>query len=219
VVPGPRGFPPLAGTRLGAVGEPGCSPLVELPGGSVVNAPHIANASGRAEVVALDTRGRRVRYAETLGFQGDEQVRYASTEATDPVAAALEDVSFAPALAAAPFVAGDGTDSARASLAAFVNGQTGARNPQRQGLDSAILDGLDPLNVLAWNPTQGRYSPLWDVHLARWSDAGVATRTNTRQENFFEVADLGRDDDVTAPNGGRIGPSGFIVDCPVISRG
>jgi len=48
-------------------------------------------------------------------------------------------------------------------------------------LNSALLDGLDPLQVVRWNPSQGRYSPIWDIHLTRWSDAIVAAGQNLRQ--------------------------------------
>src|SRR3954449_9705191 len=215
VVPGPAGFPPNAAAP-GAVGEDGYSPLIQLPDGTILNAPQLANASGRADkVVALDTAGGTVTYKETDGFARGNPVKYVSTEASLDVAAALEDVTFAPALNAAPFAGGDGTDSSRASLAAFVNGATGAANPERQGLNSALLDGLEPLNILAWTPNQGRYSPLWDVHLAAWAP-GVAP---TRQTEFAKVADLGRDGTVTAPDGGPFGASGFVVDCPIVSRG
>jgi len=215
VVPGPNGFPPDAAAP-GAVGEDGYSPLIELPDGTVLNAPQIANPSGSADkVVALDTANGTVTYKETNGFARGRPVKYVSTESSLDVAAALEDVTYAPALNAAPFAGGDGTDSARASLAAFVNGAIGAANPQRQGLNSAILDGLDPLNILAWAPNQGRYSPLWDVHLAAWAP-GVAP---TRQTEFAKVADLGRAGTVTAPDGGPFGASGFIVDCPIVSQG
>jgi hypothetical protein len=217
VVPGAQGFPPAVAVP-GAVGEAGYTPLVRLPDGSVINAPHVANATGRADkVVSLDLAGRRVRLAETRGFARGERVRYLSTEASDPGVAALENVTYAPALDAAPFAGGDGTDSSRASLAAFVNGQTGAANPQRQGLSSALLDRLDPLNLLAWLPNQGRYSPLWDVHLARWSDARVAAGTNVRQRSFAAVEDLAETRAVTAPDGSAFRPSGVVVNCPIIS--
>ena len=170
------------------------------------------------KVVAIDTARRTVRYAETDGFARGNPVRYVSTDSTDELAAALEAATFAPALNAASFAGGDGTDSARASLAAFVNGQTGAANPQRQGLNSAVSDGLDPLNVLAWTPNQGRYSPLWDVHLAAWSPAAVAAGGNVRQRRFADVDDLARAGAVTAPGGGRFGPSEIIVNCPIISE-
>jgi hypothetical protein len=214
VVAGPTGFPPAAAAP-GAVGEAGYSPVIQLPDGTILNAPQLANPSGQADkVVTLDKAAGTVTYKETDGFARGKAVKYVSTDATLDVAAALEDVTYAPALNAAPFAGGDGTDSARASLAAFVNGATGAANPQRQGLNSAILDGLDPLNILAWTPNQGRYSPLWDVHLAAWAP-GVAP---TRQTEFAKVADLGRDGTVTAPDGGPFGASGFVVDCPIVSQ-
>ena len=229
VVQAPNGFPP-AEFQPGAVGEAGYSPLIDLPDGTIENAPQIArdaNGDGRIElfteaadkVVAIDTANRSVTYRETDGFARANPVKYASTDSSDPLAATLEDVTLAPALDVAPFPGGDGTDSSRASLAAFVNGQTGAANPQRQGLNSAVTDGLDPLNDLAWNPTQGRYSPLWDVHLAQWTQQAIASGLNVRQVEFAAVADLASRGLVTGPGGAPFGPSGFIVNCPIVSQG
>jgi hypothetical protein len=219
----PDGFPPSvaepgAEAELDALGERHYSPLIELPDGTVRNAPHLANDTGQADkVVNLDTANGTVRYRETNGFQGGKAVKYVSTDSSNAVAAALEGVTFAPALDAAPFPGGDGTDAARASLAAFVNGQTGAGNPERQGLNSALLDGLDPLNVLRWNPSQGRYSPLWDVHLSEWSASAVANGQVTRQRDFNDIRGLVHDGLVTGPGGTPFGPSGFIVNCPIVS--
>lgn len=229
VIPGPQGFPPLV-AEPGAVGEEGYSPLIELlddtmldgtmlPAGTILNAPHIANDTGQADKVReLNFANRTVRYLETEGVQAGRMVRYVSTDASNPVAAALEDVTFAPALNEAPFAGGDGTNSSRASLAAFVNGQTGAGNPERQGLNSALLDGLDPLNVLFWNPTQGRYSPLWDVHLAEWTAEAIASGRNVRQTDFGQILNLAQHGLVTGPGGAAFGPAGFIVNCPIVSR-
>jgi hypothetical protein len=218
IVPGPTGFPPAAAAP-GAIGEAGYSPLVQLPDGTVLNAPQLANATGQADkVLLLNTAGGRVTYLETDGFSRNVAVKYVSTDSSDPGAAAIEDVTYAPALNAAPFPGGDGTDSARASLAAFVNGQTGAGNPNRQGLNSALLDGLDPLNNLAWNPSQGRYSPLWDVFPAAWTDAAIKAGRNLRQTAFADVADLAKQGLITGPGGAAFGPAGFIVDCPIISQ-
>lgn len=218
VTPGPGGFPPQQPTAPGAVGEAGYSPLVQMPDGRVLNAPHVANDSGIADkVVAIDFDGRTVRILETDGFSGGKAVRYVSTDASDPVVAALEGVTYAPALAAAPSAGADGTDSARASLAAFVNGQTGDANDQRQGLNSALIDGLDPLNVLSWNPSQGRYSPLWDVFPAAWSPAAVAAGENLRQSDFGDVRNLAQKRIVTAPDGTPFAAANIVVNCPIIS--
>jgi hypothetical protein len=214
ITPGPTGFPPAAAAP-GAIGNPGYTPLIQLPDGAVLNAPQIANDTGRADkALIVDTTRRTVRYQLTDGFARGNRVVYASTEASDPGAAAIEDVTFAPALNAAPFPGGDGTDSARASLAAFTNGPTGINNPQRQGLNSALLGQGDPLNVLAWLPNQGRYSPLWDVHLTQWAPGQV----RTRQTEFAHVEDLAEAGKVTGFPDGRWRPSGFIVNCPIIAQ-
>ena len=65
----------------------------------------------------------------------------------------------------------------------------------------------------------GRYSSLWDVHLAQWSDGAVAGGTNVRQFEFAAVADLAKDGTITGPGGAAFGPSGFIVNCPIVSQG
>src|SRR6478752_7410305 len=211
VVPGRTGFPPAAA---------GYPPLIELPHGTVLDAPQLANASGQADkVVSIDPAAQTVTYRETNGFSRNNPVRYVSTDSSDRGAAAIEDVTYAPSLNAAPFAGGDGTNSARTSLAAFVNGQTGAANPNRQGLNSALLDGLDPLNNLAWNPSQGRYSPLWDVFPAAWTAAAIAAHRNTLQTAFADLAKLADDSLVTGPGGAPFGPGGFIVVCPIISQG
>src|SRR5215467_703073 len=42
LIPGPTGFPPALASP-GAVGEPGYSPLIQMPNGVVLNAPQIAH--------------------------------------------------------------------------------------------------------------------------------------------------------------------------------
>ncbi len=215
VVPGPAGFPPKV-AEPGAIGEGGYSPLIQMPDGTIRNAPHIANETGKADK-ALSIVAGKVTYQRTDGFSGGKAVKYLSTDASDAVAAALENVTLAPALNAAPFLGGDGTDSSRTTLVAFVNGQIGANNPQRQGLNSALLDGLDPLNLLFWSPNQGRYSPLWDVHPAQWSAAAVEARQNVRQTDRSDLLNLVQKGTITGPGGTAFGPGGFIVNCPIIS--
>jgi hypothetical protein len=211
--------------------------LIEMADGRILNAPIIAVGElseiaadplrrvSHDKIVSVDTANLRVRLQETAGFSGGKKVWYVSTDASVAPVAALEGSTLAPALGFAPFAGGDGTDSARASLAAFVNGQTGNGNPQRQGLNSALLDGADPLNVLAWNPSQGRYSPLWDVHPAEWSAVVMAAGRNLRQTDFGKVRNLADKGFIGNPQvfgGGAFthfpGAQGAVVNCPIISQ-
>jgi hypothetical protein len=235
LVPGPNGFPPAKATP-GPVGEPAYTPLIELPNGIVLNAPQIANESGKADkVLDLDTKSRQVTYLETHGFYEDKHVNYASFDSSSPVAAAIEDVTFAPALDAAPSPGAEGLPgaadaSARETLTAFVNGPTGITNPDRQGLNSTLLDkGLSPLNQLHTTPIlplhsdigDDTYAPLWDIHLLQWTDDAIAAGTRIQIRSVTEAMDR-----VTSGAALSIGPggpgstfqaTGFIVNCPLIS--
>ncbi len=228
---GPTGFPP-AQAQPGAVGEPGYSPLIQLPDGTVVNAPQIANDSGQADkVIRLDLDAMTVTYVETTGFYDHTPVHYASFDASDPVAAAIEDVTYAPNLNAAPALGNedDGT-SAREGLVAFTNGITDRGSPELQGINAALLDRLPPskapLNILHEVPEQSflstgqvDYSPLWDVHLTTWTQAVVAAGQNLRQTDFDDVLQLVQQGKVTGfPSGTPFRASGFVVNCPVVSR-
>jgi len=229
LTPSATGFPPAA-AQPGAVGEPGYSPLVQVVFRDktvVLDAPQIANATGQADkIVSIAANHRTVTYRETDGCYDNESVHYASFDASDPVAAAIEDVTYAPNLDAAPSpgcadAAVVAANCSRESLIAFTNGQTGATNPQRQGLNAAILDGPPPLNILQEIPEQKSqfdYSPMWDVHLATWTDAAVAAELNLRQTDFSAALQQVADGNATgSPAGSTFGPSGFVVNCPVVS--
>jgi len=229
LTPSATGFPPAA-AQPGAVGEPGYSPLVQVVFRDktvVLDAPQIANATGQADkIVSIAANHRTVTYRETDGCYDNESVHYASFDASDPVAAAIEDVTYAPNLDAAPSpgcadAAVVAANCSRESLIAFTNGQTGATNPQRQGLNAAILDGPPPLNILQEIPEQKSqfdYSPMWDVHLATWTDAAVAAELNLRQTDFSAALQQVADGNATGfPAGSTFGPSGFVVNCPVVS--
>jgi hypothetical protein len=229
LIPSATGFPPAA-AQPGAVGESGYSPLVQVVfrGETVVlDAPQIANGTGQADkIVSIATNKRTVSYRETDGCYDNESVHYASFDASNPVAAAIEDVTYAPSLDAAPTpgcadAAVVAANCSRESLIAFTNGQTGATNPQRQGLNAAILDGPPPLNILQEIPEQKSqfdYSPMWDIHLATWTDAAVGAGLNLRQTDFSAALQQVADGNVTGfPAGSPFGPSGFVVNCPVVS--
>jgi hypothetical protein len=242
LVPSATGFPPLAAAP-GAVGNEGYSPLVELPNGVVVNAPQIGdgvNTNGADKthwadkVTTVDAARHTVGYAITNGCYEDQSVHYTSFDASLEGPAAIEDVTFAPALGNVPFpdcgtfdILVPGTfvapGCARESLIAFINGQTGRDNTQRQGLNAAILDLQSPLNILEDVPNAGgqfHYSPMWDIHLLQWN-ATVPVASRLRQTDFARAVGLvGSQAQSITPQGtasDTFQTSGFIVNCPLIS--
>jgi hypothetical protein len=228
LVPGPTGFPP-ASTAPPAVGEAGYSPLILMPDGTVRNAPQIANKTGHADkVVSIDrdSENGTVLYRETEGRYEDKHVHYASFDSSSPVAAAIEDVTYAPALGNAPTQGDEGlTSSARERLDAFTNGPIGEANPQRQGLNSAILDKMDPHNILHEVPAlplhadvgSTGYAPEWDIHLAEWTQTAIAAGDRAELRSTDEVDQRVAAGLVTGFGGTTFGASGFIVNCPLIS--
>jgi hypothetical protein len=224
VTPGPTFFPPSA-FLPGSAGQTGYSPLVELPDGTVLNASHVANGSGQSDkVVRLSTERRFVVLGLAEGFYEDQEVYYVSLDASGDLAAALEAVNFTTSLNAAPGIgSNDPATSARAGIAIFTNGQTGAANANRQGLTSALKGEGGPNNVIETFPVDENnvpeldYSPLWDAHVTEWTAANVSGGTNVVQEDFAEVQARAAEGKVTAPGGGTWGASGFIVNCPAVS--
>ena len=216
VVPGPLGFPPNAASP-GSVGQAKYSPLVQLPNGTVINAPHVMNATGSHDKLAAPIAGGRATFNETEGFYNGKEVYYVSFDASAPDVAALEAATFAPNLNAAPGLgSNDKKTSARSGIAPFANGQTGVDNPNRQGLNSALLGEGSPLNVVQTRPRHKEYSPLWDVHLSVWSAGAIAAGANVRQVKFDDIRKLAAKGDVGGP-AGAWGAVGIIVNCPVIS--
>jgi hypothetical protein len=226
-VPGPNGFP-LAKFQPGAVAGPGYSPFIKIAGSDVVyNAPIVATGSGNFDVVHHTNTADRVlgihiagpskpgRFAESWvdmlfvkGFDAGQPIIYLSTDAGQPLTAVLERSTFVPALNNASFNGGDDfLGSARERLFGFVNGQTGANNPQSQGFAHLIKDGHgsqdasagntalinalrhggDLLNVFGDFPTlkdprhADAYSPLWDAQLGLWTSKAIQEGLNTRQ--------------------------------------
>ncbi|HWM95545.1 MAG TPA: hypothetical protein VNO54_00670, partial [Streptosporangiaceae bacterium] len=229
LTPSAQGFPPSA-AQPGAVGEPGYSPLVRVVFRDttvVLDAPQIANATGQADkIVSIAPNHSTVSYRETDGCYDNESVHYASFDASDPTAAAIEDVTYAPDLNAAPSPgcadpAVVAATCSREPLIAFTNGQTGRTNPERQGLSAAILDGLSSLNILKEIPeptAQFDYSPMWDIHFETWTATAVAQGLTLRQTDFSTAQQQITNDLATGfPAGAPFGPSGFIVNCPVVS--
>ena len=213
--PGPTGFP-LAKFQPGSVAGPGYSPFIKIAGSDVVyNAPIVASGDGPFDVTHHTNTEDRVlgihiagpsqpgQFAESWvdllfvkGFDAGQPIIYLSTDAGQPLTAVLERSTYVPALNNASFNGGDDfLGSARERLFGFINGQTGAANPNAQGFvhlvkdgfasadasaaNTAMIDALrnggDLLNVFGDFPTLAdprhadAYSPLWDAQLGLWT--------------------------------------------------
>ena len=256
--PGPTGFP-LAKFAPGAVAGPGYSPFIRIAGSNVVyDAPIVATGNGPFDVVHHTNTSDRVlgihiagkskpgQFAESWadllfvkGFDAGQPIVYISTDAGQPLTAVLERSTYVPALNNASFNGGDDfLGSARERLFGFINGQTGAGNPNAQGfvhlikdghaaedaaasntaLINALRHGGDLLNVFGDFPTltdprhAQAYSPLWDAQLGLWTPKAVQAGLNTRQIDENVVFDLAatRPDLLTGinPATGRPAPYG-----------
>ncbi len=222
VVPGDEGFPPTS-VKPGAIGDARYSPLVTTGNGTVLNATHVANASGRSDsVTAIDTARRRVTLKLLNGFFAGQMVHYLRTDASVDVVAALEGSTLAKNLDAAPGAGSNSARSARSAIIPIVNGPRGKSNPQRQGLQSAVLGEGSPLNITQSLPGSRDYSPIWDVHPAVWSESATPRRLTSAAQVAAEV----RAGQLTSGGMGPANPSlgglkaaPFISNCPTVAVG
>jgi hypothetical protein len=227
VQPGPTIFPPAV-AQPGSIGDANYSPLITLGNGIVLNAAQVANRSGVLDnVSSIDYNQRTVTLELVPGFYNGKKILYLRTDASDPGAAALEASTYAPNLNAARGLSSNRDESARSGLVLFINGQTGANNPQRQGIISALQGEGAPLNVLQEDPNNGsgspRYSPLWDVHPAVWTDAAIARKERQRLTDFSDIANAVKKGFITSggsgPRNAELGglrAAGFVVNCPIV---
>ena len=129
------------------------------------------------------------------GFDAGQPIVYLSTDAGQPLTAVLERSTYVPALNNASFNGGDDfLGSARERLFGFINGQTGADNPNAQGSCTWSRTGMRPrtprgqhqadqcpapqrrpaervrrLPTLKDPRHAAAYSPLWDAQLGLWT--------------------------------------------------
>ncbi len=233
VVPDPvNGFPPLQ-FRAGAVGDADYSPMVTTGDGIVLNASHVANASGLHDaVVSIDYAKREVTLDQFRGFYEFEEILYLHQEGSIELVAAVEGSTWAPNLNAAPGLgSNDPETSARSAILPIVNGERGVSNPDRQGLQSALLGEGDPLNVTQEEPgfEDGvvLYSPIWDLHLIVWTDAAIAAGQRRLLTDADEIAAAFQAGLVVSgtPNSGVANSSllglkatGAISNCPITAN-
>jgi hypothetical protein len=241
VTPGtaPDYFPPAA-FQPGSVGDSDYTPLVFVQDqGVTYNAPVVAYDVTDAEidfcdgkpdhrkvhdkVAAICPRDGTVMMQLTAGFSFGKPVWYLSTDASDPLPAALEQANFAPALQNTRVGGDDSAFSAVERIFSFANGPTnvgdGVVNPQRQGLNSALAGEGGPLNVLGGIPHVATdYSPLWDFNLGVWTDDAVRKGYRSRVNEEFQILGLVQRGFITGPGGKAWGSTGLVVDCPIVHR-
>ncbi len=239
VVPGPKDHPfPPASFQPGSVGDSQYSPLVRIAnaGGHIYNAPMVAfNVDGDAlnqfcdgdadhdivhdKVVSICPEEGTVTLKLTAGFSFARPVLYLSTDANHALPAAMEGATLAPGLDDILLGADDSLFSPTERIFLFVNGPTGKDNPQRQGLNSALLDGKGPLNVLGGIPTVATdYSPLWDLNPGVWTAEAIANGYRSRLTEEFAILGMVERGHITGLDGGAYGSIGFTVNCPIVFR-
>jgi hypothetical protein len=229
-------FPPSS-AQPGAIGDNDYSPLVlvENAGGHIYNAPIVAFGVDASEinfcegnpdyslvhdkVVSICPSEGTVTIELTPGFSFARPVLYLSTEASVPLAAALERATLAPKLVNITTGRDDSAFSAVERIFVFANGPTGQDNPQRQGLNSALMGEGSPLNVLGGIPTIATdYSPLWDINLGAWTQEAIDNGYRSRLTEEFAILGFVEDGWITGPGGAEYGSVGMIVNCPIVFR-
>jgi hypothetical protein len=229
-------FPPSE-TQPGAIGDSDYSPLVliENSGGHIYNAPIVAFGVDASEinfcegnpdfslvhdkVVSICPDEGTATIELTSGFSFARPVLYLSTEASVPIAAALERATLAPKLVNIATGRDDSAFSAVERIFVFANGPTGQGNPQRQGLNSALMDEGSPLNVLGGIPTIATdYSPLWDINLGVWTEEAVNNGYRSRLTEEFAILGFVEQGWITGLGGGEYGSVGMVVNCPIVFR-
>lgn len=233
LVPGPNGFPPSEYSP-GPIADAKYSPLVNIVtqqngqehnAGIVINAPQVANDTGKSpSVVAIDYERRTVTLLMLAGFVDGQFTLYLHTDASSRLVAALQNDTYAPNLNAAPGIANDEPPSSRAAIIPVVNGIRGDANPLRQGLDSALFGEGDPLNVPQEQPSDPvHYTPIWDVTPVMWTDAAIAAGLRVQLHSQDAVRSEALAGNIVSampgtPNAGLGGLNaiGAISDCPII---
>jgi hypothetical protein len=72
-----------------------------------------------------------------------------------------------------PGLGSDAPSSGRSAIIPVVNGARGKHNPNRQGLQSAVLGQGAPLNITQSFPNSPNYSPMWDVTPVVWTAKAI----------------------------------------------
>jgi hypothetical protein len=233
----PNSFPPKD-LHPGSIGDKDYTPLVRIEnaGNHIYNAPAVAfdvsakqlnsfcngNADYRLvhdKVVKICPEQGTVTIKLTPGFSFARPVLYLSMDASNPLAASMENATFSIKLGSIATGHDDSAFSAVERIFAFINGPTGKDNPQRQGFNSALTDGLSPLNVLGSIPTIATdYSPMWDLNIGQWTQKAIDNGYRSRMIEEFQILGFVEKGWITGPSGAPYGSAGIVVNCPIVYR-
>jgi hypothetical protein len=181
-------------------------------------------------VLAICPKKQTVTLSCVNGFSFSKSVLYFALDASDPLPAALDDGNYSPRLANVPTGGDDSLFSGIERFFVSTNGFTNAdlpsgaphnetHHPWRQGLSSAIVDGMDPLNILGAIPTVALdYSPLWNFNLFAWTDYSIKAGIRTRMTGEFDVLGMAAAGYITAPDGSPLGTQSIVTNCPIVHR-
>ena len=234
----PDFFPPR-GFNIGALGDGDYTPFARIRNARnvIVNAPTLAfdvdesklNAmcEGAVDhsvvhdrVVRICPRDGTVTLKTNLGLADGKKYQFISTESNADLVSVLEAATYAPRLKGLEHGDFGQPDSYITPNYVTVNGQTGKDNPERQGINSAISDGLSVIDVFQAAPgvrTQD-YSPAWDIYPVVWNDKARADGAVKRLTSAAEVKAMVAKGYIDGL-GGAFGAAGFSVVCPVVFKG
>ncbi len=239
VTPGeaPNFFPP-AEVQAGSKGDDAYTPLLRVTnaGDVVYNATIVANGVEADEIefpdgevdyskvidraVAISPANGTVTFRMSLGTANGRPVLFISLDSNDNLVAALESTTDAPALKKLPVGLNDLPNSAVAANYIIANGPTGADNPQKQGLNSALGDQdaqvLDIFDSVPGVLNDAAYSPMWDLYVAAWTPQAIEQGYRSAIYSELQFLGLAQRGWLTAPDGKPVGSSGMISNCPVI---
>jgi hypothetical protein len=175
-------------------------------------------------VVSISPDHKHVTLRLLDGFFAGTKVLYLRTDASVPVVAALEASTYAPNLNAVPGEGSDAASSGRSAIIPVVNGARGTANPNRQGLQSAVLGQGPPLNVTQSLPNTPDYSPIWDVTPVQWTGAAIAAGKRRLLTSSTAVAAAARAGTITSFGAGPANASvggiralGGVSNCTTVA--
>ena len=224
----PNVFPPRL-ARAGSVGDAHYSPLVRVANRDdiVFNAPMIAFNVGPEKisfcggnpdysvvtdsVASICPDNGTVDLKLRFGFADGKHLRYLSFDANSEESAALEASTFAPA--ASDILQSGATEI----IYTIVNGRTDQKDPERQGLNSALSGGGPSLDILAhFKEISAGYSPMWDVQLAEWTKETIEKNQRKLITDGADITAKSEAGLLVSPVGGPVKTTGHLVNGPVV---